>query len=277
LFLGMAFGHQTIPKEGIIEEDARALLDSALKAFNEGNLALIEQVWGPEYVLHDPSYPEGLVGLDALRKAFMEESKIFPDKKLIFKEMAVKGDKIFASFIWTGTHSSSFALPGGEELPATGKKLSTSGAYIGRVANGKIAEEWFFYNPLDMLLPLGYILTPPQSHPKEQKEEMEKLNELFTLQSLLSLQGAAAAALLVPNVLIYLFGAGFKPYKKWASFMIAMGLACLTAVLAPTEAWTKWLIAIFNGFLIFASAVGVNEVLSRSTGLGRKRFFASWF
>lgn len=106
---------------------------------------------------------------------------------------------------------------------------------------------------------------------------MEKLDELFTLQSLLSLQGAAVAALLVPNVLTYLVGDVFKPYKKWVSFILAVGLAYLVAFLAPTQAWTKWIVAFFNGFLVFASAIGINEGVSGGTGLGRKRFFASWF
>ena len=43
---------------------------------------------------------------------------------------------------------------------------------------------------------------------------MRKLDGLFTFESLLSLQGAAAATLLIPNVLQYLFGAGFQPYEK---------------------------------------------------------------
>jgi hypothetical protein len=109
------------------------------------------------------------------------------------------------------------------------------------------------------------------------REKMEKLDELFTLESLLALQGAATAALLVPNVLAYLFGEEFKPYKKWVSFVVAMGLAFLVAILAETDAWTKWIVASFNGLLIFASAIGLNEKIIGSTALGRKRFFESWF
>lgn len=90
------------------------------------------------------------------------------------------------------------------------------------------------------------------------------LDALFTLTSLLSLQGAAAASLLVPNVLTYLIGANFKPYEKWVAFAIAMALALVTAYLATDANVLKWLVAVFNGFLIFASAVGVNEMASRS-------------
>jgi general stress protein CsbA len=97
---------------------------------------------------------------------------------------------------------------------------------------------------------------------------MDNLNALFTMQSLLSLQGSAAAALIVPNVLAYLFGDTFKPYKKWVAFVLAMVLSYLVAILASGVDWTKWILAFFNGFLIFASAVGVNQAASSSTQLG---------
>jgi hypothetical protein len=55
------------------------------------------------------------------------------------------------------------------------------------------------------------------------------LNSLFSKESLFSLQGAAAATLIVPNVLGYLIGANFYPYEKWVAFGVAMLLALLTA------------------------------------------------
>ena len=106
---------------------------------------------------------------------------------------------------------------------------------------------------------------------------MDNLDELFTIASLLSLQGSSAAALLIPNVLTYLIGDAFKPYKKWVSFAIAMILAYLVAVLAQSADWTRWIVALFNGFLVFASAVGINEAAGRGTTLSSGRFFESWF
>ncbi len=103
------------------------------------------------------------------------------------------------------------------------------------------------------------------------------LDALFTMQSLLSLQGSAAAALLVPNGLVYLIGDTFRPYTKWVSFAIAMFLSYLVAYLAPGGEFTKWVLAFFNGFLVFASAVGINEGASKGTRLGRGRFFSTWF
>ncbi len=112
----------------------------------------------------------------------------------------------------------------------------------------------------------------------------DALSQLFTLESLLSLHGAATAAVLVPNVLVYLVGAPFVPYAKWVSFAIAAGLAFLAAGLATEAGEVKWVVAAFNAFLIFAAAVGVNESFSRvadrraQMAVGtRRRPPVSWF
>jgi hypothetical protein len=108
--------------------------------------------------------------------------------------------------------------------------------------------------------------------------ESQVLDNFFTTESLLSLQGAAAAALLIPNVLVYLIPSLGNQVRKWISFTISMLLAYLVAILAPDPGFVKWVLAFFNGFLIFASAMGINEAVSPGAhaGVGGKQFFASW-
>ena len=93
---------------------------------------------------------------------------------------------------------------------------------------------------------------------------MDSLESLYTGASLLSLQGSAAAALLVPNVLGNLIGERFDPWRKWTSLGIAMGLALLAAGLATEAGGIKWVVAFFNGFLVFASAMGLNQLPRRN-------------
>jgi hypothetical protein len=105
-------------------------------------------------------------------------------------------------------------------------------------------------------------------------------NSLFTLTSLLSLQGSAIATMLIPNVLGYLIGASFNPLRKWVAFAIAMLLSLLVAYVATSSDATKWIVAVFNGFLVFASAVGINQTGSGGQGVllgANNRFFRSWF
>lgn len=109
------------------------------------------------------------------------------------------------------------------------------------------------------------------------------INALFTLDSLLSLQGAAVAAVLVPNVFGMLFGPRFNRWKLPISFIISMILAYLAAIIATTPDLTKFVVAFFNGILIFSSAAGVNQGASqiqdntRGDDSKRSRFFTDWF
>lgn len=91
----------------------------------------------------------------------------------------------------------------------------------------------------------------------------ENLDSLFTLTSLLSLQGATAAAVLVPNVVGHLLGERFDPFRKWTSLAIALALAYTAAFLAD-DGSSKWVVAFFNGLLIFASAMGLNQLPRRN-------------
>jgi hypothetical protein len=87
------------------------------------------------------------------------------------------------------------------------------------------------------------------------------VDELFTASSLLSLQGAAAAAVLVPNVLVSLLGDRFSmSNRRWLAFGIAELIAFWTAAIASGSSF-KWVIAFLNGCLVFASALGVNQAL----------------
>jgi len=113
---------------------------------------------------------------------------------------------------------------------------------------------------------------------------MDKTNidAFFTIQSLLTLQGSTAATLLVPNVLGYLVGKSLDKYRKYISFIISMFLAYLIAIIASTEPWYKWILAFLNGFVIFASAVGINEISSKPPAVGKEKveeklFFIKWF
>ncbi|HET91472.1 MAG TPA: hypothetical protein ENN99_12165 [Chloroflexi bacterium] len=112
------------------------------------------------------------------------------------------------------------------------------------------------------------------------------LSALFTKESLLSLQGAAAATLLVPNVLTYLIGGSFRPYEKWVALGVAVLISLLITRKVPGKGWSKWIVGLLNGLVIFWSAVGMTEMfgyaarqsLSEAGQVsGKLPFFHSWY
>lgn len=89
---------------------------------------------------------------------------------------------------------------------------------------------------------------------------MENLDSLFTITSLVTLQGSAAVAWLVPNSVGALIGPDFDKARKWVALGVAVALAFLAAGLVADPTWLTWVLAPINGLLIFASATGINQL-----------------
>ena len=148
-------------EEGITEEEAKAIHDLYVEARNTVNLDLLDGIYAEDVVVHDSGYPEDLVGLDALKEYYSNNHKTFPDIHITFDEMIVKGDRIVVLWTFSGTNTGPLHTPSGD-IPATGKKVQFSGIAIDRVDEGKIVEEWVYFNVLQLLQQLGFTLTPPQ-------------------------------------------------------------------------------------------------------------------
>lgn len=81
----------------------------------------------------------------------------FPDLNIVANNAVVKDDQAFTQWTLTGTNNGIFG-----ESPATGKKVIISGyTYANFDNDGKLNSEKVYYNELDLLQQLGYVLTPP--------------------------------------------------------------------------------------------------------------------
>ena len=143
-------------EEGITEEDAKAITDQVLKMWNEGDIAIADDLFDPGYVRHHP-IPSASASIDDLKKTVTSNRTMFPDYRLSFDEIILKGDRIIAFATVTGMNTAPL-----EESPATGKTILMNGIYVYHVANGKITEEWTYFNLLSYYQQLGFALTPPQ-------------------------------------------------------------------------------------------------------------------
>lgn len=143
-------------KEGITEDEAKAITAQVLNIWNEGDLDLADQIYAPSYVRHHPTASVN-ASLDDLKDTVAANRAGFPDYNLMFDEMILHDDRIIVRATVTGTNT----VPIGDR-PATGRKIHLSGIYIYRIANKKIAEEWTYFNLLSYYQQLGFTLSPPQ-------------------------------------------------------------------------------------------------------------------
>ena len=167
LLLCFTFSCQQQVEEGITEEEAKAIIDGVLEIWNKGNLDLVDEHYATDYVRHYVDIYEDIVGIDAYKKWIADTRTGFPDFNVTPEgEIIAKADKIVLRWIAEGTQTGLLAMPSGE-LPPTGKKVKFFGVSITHIVDGKIAEDWLYFNQASLLQQLGFTLTPPQ--PSEEK------------------------------------------------------------------------------------------------------------
>ena len=157
IMLGLTVSCQRQATNAQSEEKMEALVERALEVWNKGNLALIEELYAPNYVAHQVDEANGnYEGYEAFKEYVNYIRTGYPDLNCKSDEMIVKGDKVVIRYTCTGTNTG----PRGE-APPTGKKIQFSGVVISHIVNGKIAEDWGYRNLAALLTQLGYTITPP--------------------------------------------------------------------------------------------------------------------
>ena len=124
------------------------------EGWNKGNLAVIDQVYAPGFVQHEPA-PETVNSSEALKQYVGAYLIAFPDLNLSIEDLVAEGDRVVWRFKSTGHQNGPFM-----GIPATGKSGSITGLVMFRLENSRIAEAWVNIDALGLLQQLGVIPMP---------------------------------------------------------------------------------------------------------------------
>jgi steroid delta-isomerase-like uncharacterized protein len=136
-------------------EENKALEErSAAEVWNKGNLAVAEEVYATDVVVHGlpPELPSGVEGVKATVRAYRAA---FPDFRLTVEDLIAEGDRVVGRWTLRGTHKGELF-----GIPATGKQVMITGINIDRIADGRIAESWSSADQLGLMQQLGVVPTP---------------------------------------------------------------------------------------------------------------------
>jgi predicted ester cyclase len=120
---------------------------------NQRNLAIVDELFAANYVLHDPHAP--LTGREALTRFATALHQGFSDLRLTLDDLLAEGDRVVQRFTLTGTHTGGFL-----GLPPCGSRLTLTGLALGRITYGQIVEEWRGADWLSWYQQLGLVLEP---------------------------------------------------------------------------------------------------------------------
>jgi predicted ester cyclase len=138
-----------------VSEQNKALVDRLTKAFNEGNLDLLDEFVAPDFVGHNPLSPEDIQGLEGLKGFFGAFRAAMPDIQHPHWTLIGEGDLVAIHMPVVGTFTNE--LMG---IPPNDKKVVVWMANIWRVVDGKAVEWWLNVDTLGLMQQLGAIPAP---------------------------------------------------------------------------------------------------------------------
>jgi steroid delta-isomerase-like uncharacterized protein len=125
------------------------------EVFDRGNLDAADELYAPDYVIHDPTSPEDIRGVEGARQFAATYRQAFPDFQATVEDQVAEGDKVATRFTARGTHHGEL-----EGIAPTGNRVEVTGINISRIAGGKIAEEWTNYDALGLMQQIGAVPSP---------------------------------------------------------------------------------------------------------------------
>lgn len=135
--------------------EARQVTDRLTEAVINEDLDAVPSCYAPDAVV---IAPEGTYkGRDQIVDFFTAWFEPFSELTVTVTTKAAWGNQALDEWSLSATNTGALAMPTGETVAATGKRVTVRGADICTVENGIIAEHHMYYDQLELLGQLGLV------------------------------------------------------------------------------------------------------------------------
>jgi len=129
------------------------------QVFNQGNLALVDELVAPDFLNHE--VPPGMNnrGPDSTRQVVTMLRTAFPNLHFTIEDLVAEGDTVASRVTMSGTHLGPF-----QGIPPTGRSFQQAHMHFVRFRDGKAIEHRAVRDDLGMMRQLGVIPMPAHEH-----------------------------------------------------------------------------------------------------------------
>jgi steroid delta-isomerase-like uncharacterized protein len=152
-------GTPNVPGGGSDEALKAVALSYFYDVWDSGNVGLIDQVFAQDYKNNNP-LPGQQPGVAGVRQFVNRFRRAFPDCAVSVDLQLAEEDRVVTRYTVRGTHRDTF-----QGVAATGRPIQVSGIAIHRIAGGRIAEAWGYWDQASLLVQLGAFQFPAVAGP----------------------------------------------------------------------------------------------------------------
>ncbi len=108
-----------------------------------GNLSVVDDIFTADVTLFGPEHPDGVRGLDAIKREVAATRKAFPDLRLMVDRQVIEGDRAMVRWSMLGTQSGEY-----RGLSPTDRIILLSGVDLLYVTGGRITMIWSYFDAM---------------------------------------------------------------------------------------------------------------------------------
>ncbi len=129
-----------------------------VKTWNDHDIDACAALCSDDVVWSDLNNPEPYRGKEGVRNFMGGWVRAFPDFHIDIKNSVATDDCIAVEVTFRGTNTGSMKMgPQAPEIPATGKKVSSRGAYFATFRGGKAVDVRTYPDAAGMMIQLGLM------------------------------------------------------------------------------------------------------------------------
>ena len=123
--------------------------------FNQGNLAIVDDLVAPDFLNHEVPPAMNNRGAESTRQVVTMLRTAFPDLHFTVEDVVAEGDTVAGRVTMSGTHLGPF-----QGIPPTGRSFQQAHMHFVRFRDGKAIEHRAVRDDLGMMRQLGVIPAP---------------------------------------------------------------------------------------------------------------------
>lgn len=120
------------------------------EAWNQGNLATVDELMDPDHVGHHSLVANQPPSREFYKQYITRTRAAFPDFHATIEGQIAEGDLVVTRWSAQGTHQGMF-----RGHSPTGKQMAVTGIVIDRIVDGKAVEGWMEMDTLHQMQQLG--------------------------------------------------------------------------------------------------------------------------
>ena len=135
-------------------EDNKAITRRIFDGFNQKGVAIVDELYTPDFVLHDPGSQTPAGGVNSREDFKQYLSGFFASLpgQFTIDDMIAEGDKVVTRWTYRSTHQGQW-----RGVSPTSKEVTFTATGTLRFVDGKVAETWQNVDNLGVMRQLGLI------------------------------------------------------------------------------------------------------------------------